>query len=140
EARIGQARGEMEANADLPDRIAAQREALLTALARAEDERAAAADALSYAEGEMRSASEALRTLQAEVTAAREGNARIETRLENARQRRQDAARHIRETFEVAPEDCLAIAALADTTAIPPLADVEKLLMRLKADRERLGG
>ena len=52
----------------------------------------------------------------------------------------QEAARHIRETFEVAPEDCLAIAALSDKTPFLPLADVEKQLTRLKADRERLGG
>ena len=88
----------------------------------------------------MRAASEALRAIQADVSNAREANARIETRLENARQRRQEAARHIRETFEVAPEDCLAIAALSDTTSMLPLADVEKQLSRLKADRERLGG
>ena len=140
EARLKETRGEIEANADLPDRIAAQRNALLSALSRADEERRSAADMLSSAETAMRAASEALRAIQAEVSSAREANARIETRLENARQRRQEAARHIRETFEVAPEDCLAVAALPDNTTIPPLADVEKQLMRLKADRERLGG
>ena len=140
EARLKETRGEIEANADLPDRIAAQRNALLSALSRADEERRDAADMLSAAETAMRAASEALRAIQAEVSSAREANARIETRLENARQRRQEAARHIRETFEVAPEDCLAVAALPDNTTIPPLADVEKQLMRLKADRERLGG
>ena len=81
-----------------------------------------------------------MRAVQAEVSSAREANARIETRLENARQRRQEAARHIRETFEVAPEGCLALAALPDRPTLPPLADVERQLTRLKADRERLGG
>ena len=81
-----------------------------------------------------------MRAAQSEVSGAREANARIETRLENARQRRQEAARHIRETFEVAPEDCLAIAAVSEFTTIPPLTEVEKQLSRLKADRERLGG
>jgi len=140
EARLAETRGEIEANADLPERIAAQRETLLSALSRADEERRSAADRLAVAETAIRNATEALRTIQSDVSAAREANARIETRLESARQRRQDAARHIRETFEVAPEDCLAIAAVSEFTTIPPLADVEKQLTRLKADRERLGG
>ena len=114
---------------------------MLSALSRADEERRSAADTLASAENAMRAATEALRAIQAEVSDAREANARIETRLENARQRRQEAARHIRETFEVAPEDCLAIAALPDSIRrFPPLADVERQLTRLKADRERLGG
>jgi chromosome segregation protein len=88
----------------------------------------------------MRAATEALRAVQTDVSSAREENARIETRLENARQRRQDASRHIRETFEVAPEDCLTLAELDDPSNVPSLTDVEKQLTRLKADRERLGG
>jgi chromosome segregation protein len=140
EARLQEARGEIEATADLPERIAAQRETLLSALSRADDARRSAADALATAETAIRTATEALRAIQAEVSGAREANARIETRLENARQRRQEAARHIRETFEVAPEDCLSIAALPEAAPIPPLTEVEKQLARLKADRERLGG
>jgi chromosome segregation protein len=140
EARLKEARVEIDGNADLPERIAAQRSALLSTLSRADEERRAAADALATAETAIRAATEALRSIQSEVSSAREANARIETRLENARQRRQEAARHIRETFEVAPEDCLAMAALPDKAAIPPLAEVEKQLTRLRGDRERLGG
>ena len=113
---------------------------LLSELSRADAERQTAADALAAAEGGIRAATQALRTAQGEVSQARETNARIETRLESARQRRQDEARRIRETFEVAPENCLSLAALAPNTAIPLLADVDKQLTRLKSDRERLGG
>ena len=140
EARLAETRSEIEANADLPDRIAAQRETLLSALSHADEDRKSAADALASVEAALRVATEGLRAAQSEVSGAREANARIETRLENARQRRQEAARHIRETFEVAPEDCLAIAAVSEFTTIPPLTEVEKQLSRLKADRERLGG
>ena len=140
DARLKEARDEMAATADLPERIAAQRETLLSALSRADDERRAAADALASAENAIRAATESLRAIQAEVSAAREANARIETRLENARHRRQEAARHIRETFEVAPEHCLSLADLPEASAIPALPDVERHLTRLKADRERLGG
>lgn len=140
EARLTETRSEIDANADLPDRIAAQRETLLSALSHADEDRKSAADALASAEAALRVATEGLRAAQSEVSSAREANARIETRLENARQRRQEASRHIRETFEVAPEDCLTIAAVSEFTTIPPLAEVEKQLSRLKADRERLGG
>ncbi|MBA2125815.1 chromosome segregation protein SMC [Hyphomicrobium methylovorum] len=140
DTRLTEARGEIEANAELPARIAAQREALLSALSKAEDERRGAADALAEAETAIKAATDALRAFQAEVSSAREANARIETRLENARQRRGEAARHIREAFEVAPEACLAIAGLKEGADIPLLADVERQLAKLKADRERLGG
>jgi chromosome segregation protein len=140
EARLAETRNEIAANADLPDRIAAHRETLLSSLSRADEERKSAADALAAAETALRTATEGLRAAQAEVASAREANARIETRLESARQRRQEAARHIRETFEVAPENCLALAAVSEFTTIPPLTEVEKQLARLKADRERLGG
>jgi chromosome segregation protein len=140
DARLQETRSEIEANADLPERIAAQRETLLSALSRADDERREAADTLACVEAAVRAATESLRKIQADVSSAREANARIETRLEGGRQRRQDTARHIRETFEVAPEDCLAIAAVSEFTTIPPLADVERQLAKLKADRERLGG
>ncbi|HVJ76720.1 MAG TPA: chromosome segregation SMC family protein, partial [Hyphomicrobium sp.] len=140
DARLQETRSEIEANADLPERIAAQRETLLSALSRADDERREAADTLASVEAAVRAATESLRKIQADVSSAREANARIETRLEGGRQRRQDTARHIRETFEVAPEDCLAIAAVSEFTTIPPLADVEKQLSKLKVDRERLGG
>ncbi len=138
--RLKEARDEIAATADLPAKIAAQRETLLSALSTADEERRIAADALAAAETAVKAATDALRANQAEVSAAREANARVETRLENARQKRQEAARHIRETFEVAPENCLALAALPEASAIPMLVDVERHLAKLKADRERLGG
>ncbi|MBS0233355.1 MAG: chromosome segregation protein SMC [Proteobacteria bacterium] len=139
-ARLKEAKDEITATADLPAKIAAHREKLLSELSRADDERRAAADALATAETAVKAATDSLRSMQAEVSAAREANARIETRLENARQKRQEAARHIRETFEVAPEDCLSLAGLPEASAIPALVDVERYLAKLKADRERLGG
>ncbi len=140
DARLMESRAELQTFAGLPEKIARQREALLTALSRAEGERQAAADALAAAENAVRAASQALRQIQTEVSGAREAKARIETKLESARQRRQDQARRIRETLEVSPENCLSLAGLANRTALPALIDVEKLLNRLRADRERLGG
>jgi len=139
-ARLEETRGELETYADLPERIAKHREALLSELARAEAERQEAADKLVEAEAAMKAVTQTLRAAQTEVTAAREAKARIEARLENARQKRQEEARRIRETFEVAPEDCLSLAALEAGAALPALTDVDRQLARLKTDRERLGG
>ncbi len=140
QGRLGETKSELETFAGLPEKIARQRDTLLSELSRVEAERKAAADALAETEAAMRAATQALRTAQRDVSETRENNARIETRLESSRQRRQDEARRIRETFEVAPENCLAIAALAPGAALPALADVDRQLTRLKADRERLGG
>ncbi|PPC85773.1 MAG: chromosome segregation protein SMC, partial [Hyphomicrobium sp.] len=140
DARLAEARTELETYAGLPEKIAQQRETLLSELSRADSERKSAADALATAENAVRTATQALRQIQAEVSAAREAKARIETRLESARQRRQDEARRIRETFEVAPENCLSLAELKPNATLPSLVDVERSLTKLKADRERLGG
>ncbi|MGE0054200.1 MAG: chromosome segregation protein SMC [Hyphomicrobium sp.] len=139
-ARLEEARTELETYADLPERIAKHRENLLSELSRADTERQQAADKLVEAETAMKSATQLLREAQTQVTSAREAKARIEAKLENARQRRQDEARRIRETFEVAPENCLSLAALEAGTQLPELADVDRQLTRLKTDRERLGG
>ena len=140
QARMIETKAELETFAGLPEKISKQRETLLSELSRADGERQTAADALATAENGIRTATQALRAAQSDVSQARETNARIETRLESARQRRQDEARRIRETFEVAPENCLSLAALAPDAAIPLLADVDRQLTRLKSDRERLGG
>ena len=140
QARIEETQSELESYADLPERIAEHREKVLSALSQAEQERQAAADRLVEAEAAVKAVTQALRSAQTEVAAAREAKARIEAKLENARQRRQEEARRIRETFEVAPEDCLALAALDAGAAMPAFADVDRQLTRLKADRERLGG
>lgn len=138
--RLSETKTELQAYDGLPEKIATQRETLLNTLTAAEAARKQAADALAEADNAMRSATQALRTAQRDVSEAREANARIETRLETARQRRQDEARRIRETFEVAPEACLSLAGLAEGVALPAISDVDRQLQKLKADRERLGG
>ncbi len=139
-ARLEETKSEFETYADLPEKIAKQRDILLSELTRAETERTTAADKLVEAEAAVKTATQTLRATQTEVSSAREAKARVETKLENARQRRQEEARRIRETFEIAPEDCLSLAAVEKGAEIPALTDVDRQLTRLKADRERLGG
>src|SRR4029079_19432645 len=103
-------------------------------------ERQVAGDALAAADNALKAGVQALRTVQGSVTAARERRARTQARLEGARARRQDVARHIREALGVAPEGCLAVAGLESSADMPPAPDVERKLAALKGDRERLGG
>ncbi len=138
--RAEAARTELASLANLPTEIEQRRQALLTANAAAETERRGAADALAAAENEHRAAQQALKTVGAAVSNEREARARIEARLEAARQRRQDEARRIRETLGLIPEGCLPLAGYEPTDTLPPMADVERQLAKLKSDRERLGG
>ena len=138
--RAAEAKTEVERLAGLPAMVEQQRQKLLAGLSRAEVERKAAADAQAAAEAAHRQAAQALRQAQAAVADEREARARIEARLEGARVRRSEEARRIRETMAVAPEECLGLAALPEDAQLPGLADADRELARLKADRERLGG
>jgi chromosome segregation protein len=138
--RLTEAQSELEGLADVPAMIEARRGKLMSALSEAERERQVAADALAEADNTLRTGVQTLRAAQAAVTEQREGRARTEALLEGARTRRQDVARQIREALGVAPEGCLAVAEVPPGTQLPPLADVERKLTGLKADRERLGG
>ncbi|MTD95301.1 chromosome segregation protein SMC [Hyphomicrobium sp. xq] len=131
---------ELDGLADVPAMIEEKRDKLMSALAAAERERQVAADALATADTALRAGVQALRAAQGTVTEAREGRARTEARLEGARTRRQDVSRQIREQLGIAPEGCLAVSELQPGAYMPPLADVERKLTGLKADRERLGG
>jgi chromosome segregation protein len=140
EARAGETQSELAALADVPAMIEEQRGKLMSALSAAERERQVAADALAEADTALRAGVQALRAAQAAVTETREDRARTEAKLEGARTRRQDVSRQIRDGLGIAPEGCLQLAELQPGAYMPPLADVERKLASLKADRERLGG
>jgi chromosome segregation protein len=140
EQRAAEAKSEIERLAGLPAMVEQQRQKLLAELSKAEAERKAAADAQAAAEAAHKEAAQALRRAQAAVADEREARARTEARLEGARQRRAEEARRIRDTLGCAPEGCFAVAELPAGAALPPLAEADRELARLKADRERLGG
>jgi chromosome segregation protein len=120
--------------------LEAQRMKLLDQMQAAEAARSEAADRLAEAQSAHRESQQALKSAQAVVTEQREQRARIEARLEAARQKRSDEAHRIRESMDCAPEACLAVAEVDPNTTLPALADVDRTLQRLKGDRERLGG
>jgi chromosome segregation protein len=125
---------------DLPAMLDERRQALADGLATAERERQQAADHYAAAEMALKRAQQALRAAQGIVAEAREARARTDAQLEAARAKRADEGRRIREALEVAPEDCLALAGEAAGAKLPPLADAERQLTRLRSERDRLGG
>jgi len=139
-SRLVETRSELDTLADMPTQIAKRRQKLLSALSNADRERQVASDALAEADNALKAGIQALRAAQSAVTEAREERARTEAKLEGARTRRQDVARHIRDALDVAPEGCLKVAEIDPDTPLPPLADVERRVSNLKSDRERLGG
>jgi chromosome segregation protein len=140
QARLAEAKSELQTLADMPAQIEERRNKLLTTLSAAEGERQTIADKLAEADGALKAGVQALRATQGAVAEAREERARTEARLEAARAHRQDVSRQIRDGLGVAPEDCLAVAEVEPGAELPPLADVERKLTSLKTDRERLGG
>jgi len=138
--RSGEAEGEIAKLAGLPAMVEQQRQKLMSELAAAERARQTAADELAAAENAHRQAALDLRAAQAAVADEREARARIEARLENARNRRAEEARRIRDQLACAPEGCLALAELTPDAELPTLEQADCQLTRLKADRERLGG
>ena len=139
-SRLAETQSELEGLADVPAMIAEKRDRLMSAMSEAERGRQVAADALAEADTALKAGVQALRAAQATVAEAREGRARTEALLEGARTRRQDISRQIREALGIAPEGCLALAEIQPGAYLPPLADVERKVASLKADRERLGG
>jgi len=139
-AREEETSADLAALANLPAEIEQRRTKLFDAIAAAERERAKAADDLALAETALKGREKALREAQERLAEAREARARNEARLESARERRGEAARAIRDQLDCAPEVCLDLGGLKPGAAIPPLAEVEARLLKLKGDRERLGG
>jgi chromosome segregation protein len=139
-AREEETSADLAALANLPAEIEQRRSKLLDAIGAAERERSKAADDLAVAETALKQREKALRDVQERLSAAREARARCEALLEGARERRSDCARIIREQLDCTPEACLSLAGLKPGTDIPPLIEVEARLLKLKGDRERLGG
>jgi chromosome segregation protein len=140
EQRREEARAELAALDDLPAMLEERRERLGDELEFAERQRQQAADRYAAGETALKRVQQALRTAQGSVAEAREARARTEAQLEAARARRSEQGQRIREVLECAPEDCLALAGLAAGVPLPVQGDIERQLVRLKTERDRLGG
>ncbi len=140
EARIAETRREHEELAALPERLEAQRQALFERSEAAAAAARAVSDELQRGENAARESVEALRAAQAAVAREREARAALDARLEAQRARRDGETHRIAEVFDTDPAGCLKLAELPEGAEPAPLADVERRLQKLRADRERLGG
>jgi len=122
-----------------PQILADKRHKLMSMLQQAETERKAAADALAEGENAVRAADQVLREAQELASTSREDHARFEARLEASKQRHEESERRIAETLQCAPSEIVANAGL-DLDKIEDTEHIERRLMSLREDRERLGG
>jgi chromosome segregation protein len=121
-----------------PQQLAERRAKLLSMLSEATSERKAAADALQIAENNVRAADQALREMQEQAANSREEHARLGARLEASKQRQEHCQLRIAETLNCAPEEILAQAGV-ESEKLPQGEEIEKKLLSLRDDRERLG-
>ncbi len=138
-ARAAETQAAIAELVQLPEIFAGKRRKLLDALAEAEDLRKSAADALATAENEVRAADQELRAAQEQLATTREDHARLEAHLESSRQRHEQCRHRISEILQCAPEEILATAGV-DPAKIPAQDEIERKLISLREDRERLGG
>jgi chromosome segregation protein len=138
-ARAEETRATLLELADVPKLLAEKRVKLMNTLAEAEQERKAAADALQEAENAVRTADQALRAAQELLAASREDHARLGARLEASKQRHESCERRIGEVLQCRPGEVMAAAGL-EADKIPHADEIEKKLLGLREDRERLGG
>ncbi len=104
-----------------------------------ETARRVAADALASAESLMAETDRAAKISLEALSSARETTARAEERMDGAKRRLADVEREIHDMLEVEPQGVAAMAEIEPGTELPPLAEIEESLDKLRRDRERLG-
>jgi chromosome segregation protein len=139
EARVTEVTAERVELENAPAVFAEKRRALINEIESAENARRVAADALAAAENLMAETDRAAKLSLEALSSAREACARAEERMDGARRRLIDIEREIRDMLEVEPQSVAALAEIAPGTELPPLAEIEENLEKLRRDRERLG-
>jgi chromosome segregation protein len=139
EARIAEVKAERAELDNAPAVFAEKRSALISEITFAENDRRVAADALAAAETAMAETDRAAKASLEALSSAREACARAEERMEGARRRLADVEREIHDMLEVEPQGVAALAEIEPGVELPPLAEIEENLEKLRRDRERLG-
>lgn len=139
EARITEVTAERAELENAPAVFAEKRSALISEIEFAENDRRVAADALAAAELAMAETDRAAKASLEALSSAREATARAEERMEGARRRLADVEREIHDMLEVEPQAVAGLAEITPETELPPLAEIEENLEKLRRDRERLG-
>jgi chromosome segregation protein len=139
EARVTELKAERADLENAPALFAEKRRALIDQIETAENNRRVAADALATAENVMAETDRAAKISLEALSAAREACARAEERMDSAKRRLADIEREIHDMLEVAPQAVAGLAELEPGAELPPLAEIEENLEKLRRDRERLG-
>ncbi|HLJ00646.1 MAG TPA: chromosome segregation protein SMC [Bradyrhizobium sp.] len=139
EARVNDVRTERAELENAPAIFAEKRRALISEIEAAENIRRMAADALAAAENVMAETDRAAKASLEMLSSAREATARAEERMEGAKRRLIDIEREIHDMLEVDPQAVAGLAEIEPGAELPPLADIEENLEKLRRDRERLG-
>ncbi len=122
----------------MPQQIADRRFKLMNTLSQAEQDRKSAADALVAAENAVRSADQSLRAAQELAGTSREDHARFGARLEATSSQVLHCTLRISEALHCKPHDILARVEV-DEAHLPAADEIERKLVSLREDRERLG-
>jgi len=138
-ARRAEIAAEREALDGVPAEVAARRRSLVAEVAAAEAALAAASDARTAGEAAQALADRAARDALARLSEVREGHARAEERLAAAGARRAEIEAAVVEALGCPADGAAAIAGLDPAAPAPDVGAVETRLVRLEAERERLG-
>ena len=139
EARITEVTAERADLDNAPALFAQKRRAIISEIEQAESSRRVAADALAAAESLMAETDRAAKISLEALSRAREATARAEERMEGAKRRLADTEREIHDMLEVEPHAVAGLAEIQPGAELPPLAEIEENLEKLRRDRERLG-
>jgi chromosome segregation protein len=139
EARISEVRAERAELENAPAIFAEKRRALISEIEAAEAGRRAAADTLAAAENVMAETDRAAKVSLEALSSAREATGRAEERMEGARRRLADIEREIHDMLEVEPQAVAGLAEIEPGAELPPLAEIEENLEKMRRDRDRLG-
>jgi chromosome segregation protein len=139
EARVTEVRAERAELDNAPALFAEKRRALIGEIESAEHARRVAADALAAAESAMAETDRAAKISLEALSGAREACARAEERMDGAKRRLIDIEREIHDMLEIEPQAVAGLAEIEPGAELPPLAEIEENLEKLRRDRERLG-
>jgi chromosome segregation protein len=139
EARVNEVKAERAELENAPAIFAEKRRALINEIEAAEQARREAADALVAAENVMAETDRAAKISLEALSSAREACARAEERMEGAKRRLVDIEREIHDMLEIEPQAVSGLAEIEPGAELPPLAEIEENLEKLRRDRERLG-
>ena len=139
EARVTEVTAERAELDNAPALFAEKRRAIISEIEAAESGRRVAADALASAESLMAETDRAAKISLEALSGAREACARAEERMDGSKRRLADIEREIHDMLEVEPQAVAGLAEIEPGAELPPLAEIEDNLEKLRRDRERLG-